>query len=67
MVEIQRKKQAAFDVYVSNQTKAQAFKMAMLAYKAFRDVDEDAGDKYKRKMEDIIDFETGTNVSDENE
>ena len=63
MIEIQRQKQASFDTYVSNQAKAQAFKMAVMAYKVFKDHDIEEADKYKQKMEEIIEFETSADFN----
>ena len=59
----QQKRADSFDAYVTNQSRALAFKMAMQAYQMFKNMgDDDEAEKYRDKMEQIMNNNT---VADE--
>ena len=53
-LEVQRERQADFKMFVNNQARQQAFKMAVLGYNTFKDEDPDEAAKYKQTMENIL-------------
>ena len=54
VLQVQKDRQADFRMYVSNQAKQQAFKMAVLGYNTFKDDDSAEAAKYKETMNNII-------------
>ena len=65
---VQQERSANFASHVTNQARAQAFKMAVMAYNAFKDSDPDEAEKYKTRMENIMRNNTlGDNDEDNGE
>ena len=64
-MDIQQQRCNDFAQYVTNQARAQAFKMAMMGYKAFKDDDPDEAQKYKETMENIIRSNTAADQDDD--
>jgi len=62
LLEVQQKRTQEFAAYVSNQARAQAFKMAKDGYITFKDDDPEEAAKYKAMMENIL---TKNTVADE--
>ena len=54
LLEVQKKRQADFAAYVDNQARAQAFKMAVMGYNAFKTEDPEEAEKYKATMNEIL-------------
>ena len=65
IVEVQKQRQADLANYVSNQARAQAFKMAVMGYNAFKHDDPGEAVKYKKTMENIVTYNTAANSSNE--
>ena len=53
-LQVQKERQADFRMYVNNQARQQAFKMAVLGYNTFKDDDPVEAARYKASMTNII-------------
>lgn len=54
MLELSRKRHAAFEMHVNNMARSEAFKNALSAYNAFKDCDQERAEKYKVMMDSIM-------------
>ena len=61
-MEVQKERQTDFKMYVNNQVRQQAFKMAVLGYNTLKDDDPAEAAKYKAAMSNIISHNTEANV-----
>jgi hypothetical protein len=61
LLHLQKQRQDDFSMYVKNNAKAEAFKMAVMGYNAMKDSDPVEAAKYKDHMNRILQFSDGEN------
>ena len=65
LLEVQKKRQSDFAMFVNNQAKAQAFKMAVMGYETFKNDDPVQAQRFKETMESLLDMPSNSTAAAE--